>query len=299
MTKIQKRVHAVFNDAFGRTPLKQRLDDILGEVLELTRYTDDKNLDEELGDALASLIALSDERGHKFEKLVENTLAKIERRKEQYRSLGRKVKVAILGGAFDPVHNGHIQVAKFVLDTSTTFDEVWLMPAYNHMNGKKMVSAAHRIKMCELAAKVDGRIKVFDYEIRNKLSGQTYQTVKLLQEEDFAKDKFDFSLIIGQDNANSFDKWVDYDHLEKLIRFVVIPRKGVLPNPKVNWYLKPPHIYLQNDEQNSLTEVSSTKVKEWLKLYGRNGYSRVDDFNMKKEVFDYIHSNEVYELGGV
>jgi cytidyltransferase-like protein len=169
MLEIQKQVREVFNDAFGRTPLKQRLDDILGEAIELSRYTDDKNLNEEAGDALASLIALCDERGLNFEDMVQNTLNKIVKRKQQYKSLGRKVKVAILGGAFDPIHNGHIQVAKFVLNTSTTFDEVWLMPAYNHMSGKNMLPAKHRIKMCELAAKADGRIKVFDYEIKKRL----------------------------------------------------------------------------------------------------------------------------------
>jgi nicotinate-nucleotide adenylyltransferase len=270
LEKIQKRVSKVFNEAFGRTPLKQRLDDILGEVIELTRYSDDKNLNEETGDALASLIALCDERGLDFTDLVEATLSKIERRKVQYNTLGRKVKVAILGGAFDPIHPGHILVAKFVLNTSKEFDEVWLMPAYEHMHGKNMAPANHRLAMCELAAKSDGRIKVFDYEIRNKLSGETYQTIKLLQEEKLYKDKYHFSLIIGQDNANTFDKWVNYIHLEKLIRFVVVPRKGVAPDPKVNWYFKPPHIYLPNDEKHTLNDKSSTEIRKMLSSYKRS-----------------------------
>ena len=261
-SKIQSKVSKIFDEAFGRTPLKQRLDDILGKAIELSRYTDDKNLDEEAGDALSSLIALCSERDLNFEDLVQATLDKIVKRKKQYKSLGRKVKVAILGGAYDPCHQGHIKLAKFVLNTSTVFDEVWLLPAYEHMYGKKMAPAKHRLEMCRLAASGDGRIKVFDYEIKNKLSGETYQTVKLLQEEKFAKDKYDFSLIIGQDNANSFHKWANYEHLEKLIRFVVTPRIGVTADPKVNWYLKPPHIYLQNEAANSLEELSSTIVRK-------------------------------------
>jgi nicotinate-nucleotide adenylyltransferase len=293
---IQDKVSKVFTDAFGRTPLVQRISDIFGEAIELSRYTDDKNLDEEAGDLLASVIALCAERGRDYRELIQNTLDKIERRKSQYRSLGRKTKVAILGGAFNPVTKGHIDLCKFVLDTSQVFDEVWLMPCYGHMYGKELVPAKHRLEMCKVAAKEDGRIKVFDYEIKNKLKGETYQTVKLLQEEIFAKDHYDFSWIIGQDNANTFNKWVNYELLEKLIRFVVVPRDGIKPDPKVKWYYREPHIYL-TDEHN-IGEVSSTRVRELLTLH----YNTADFGDARRDlkhyladsVFDYIDKHNLY-----
>jgi len=79
------------------------------------------NLKEEAGDLLASVIQLHTENGWSIE---EKTLEKIQRRKQQYRTLGRKTKVAIYGGAFDPITKGHIQVAQFILNTSKEFDEV-------------------------------------------------------------------------------------------------------------------------------------------------------------------------------
>ncbi len=238
--------------------------------------------------------------------MVQNTLNKIERRKKQYRSLGRKTKVAILGGAFDPITNGHINLCKFVLDTSRTFDEVWIMPCYGHMYGKNMMSPEHRVAMCELAAKVDRRIKVFPYEIDKKLKGETYQTVKLLQEEDFAKDNFDFSWIIGQDNANTFDKWVNYELLEKMIRFVVVPRSGVKPDSKVKWYYKEPHIYLT--DEHAIGEVSSTMVRTLLLPNGElrtdyatsvwlTGKDNVKDAIVSligEDVYNYIKKHDLY-----
>lgn len=227
MNKLQHEVKETFEGNFGRTPLKQRLEDILSEAIELSRCVDIKKIREELGDLLASSIMLAEEGEWKFEDLVRDTLKKIERRKEQYKALGRKTQVALLGGAFNPITVGHIQVAQFVLNTSKKFDEVWITPAYGHMYGKEMASPEDRIAMCKLAAEVDARIKVFDFEIANQLKGETYQTVKLLKEELAYKDKYDFSWIIGLDNANTFDKWVNYEHLENLSDLLLFREKAI------------------------------------------------------------------------
>jgi hypothetical protein len=61
MKTIQQQVKQVYESVFGRTPLKQRLDDIFNEALELKRFSDMKNLREETGDVLSSLIQLVNE----------------------------------------------------------------------------------------------------------------------------------------------------------------------------------------------------------------------------------------------
>jgi nicotinate-nucleotide adenylyltransferase len=288
MKDVSNKINEVFLNAFGRTPLKQRLDDVLGEALELARYTDIKNMKEEVGDLLCSAIQLCNENDWTPEECINATLLKIKNREKQYKSLGRKIKVAILGGAFDPVTNGHIQVAQFVLNTSKIFDEVWLLPCYSHMYGKKMISSDDRLNMCKLAVECDKRIKVCDYEIKNKFAGQTYHFVKQLLEEDFAKNQYDFSLIIGLDNANTFEKWVEYELLEKMIRFVVVPRKGISFDPKISWYLKSPHIYLC--EESPIMEISSSEVRKAL----------IEDDNtllqnaLDIKVLEYIRNNRFY-----
>ena len=257
----------------------------MGECLELNRFTDLKNLKEECGDLLCSTIQLANECEWDISELINATCNKIKKKQFQYKSLGRKIKVCILGGAFNPIHNGHINASKFILNTSKTFDEVWLMPCYNHSDGKRMETPHHRLEMCKLAVQKDGRIKVSDYEIKNKLKGETYHLAKRILEEDWAKNKYDLSIAIGQDNANSFEDWVNYRHLEKMIRFVVLTRKGVeIPSGSV-WYLNPPHIYL-NDE-NDLTNISSTKVRELFNLGKENELK----FFLDEKVFNYIGSS--------
>lgn len=287
MKDIQNKINKVFAENFGYTPLNERLKDIQNEFFELMKWQDVKNLKEEAGDLLASLIQLHNENDWDIEENVNNTLNKINNRSIQYKTLGRKTKVAILGGAFNPITIGHIQLAQFVLNTSGQFDEVWLMPAYNHMYGKDMVSAEHRLKMCELASQIDGRIKVFDYEIKNQLAGETYNLFKRLKLEDELNNNYNFSLIIGLDNANSFDKWVNYEELERMVRFVVVPRKGYTRDENVDWYLQPPHIYLNGE--TDIIEISSTEI--------RNMFNESND-NVKKfldeNVYNYIVENGLY-----
>lgn len=288
MNEIQKKVNDVFTDNFGYTPLKERLNDIDREAYELRRSTDILNTKEEAGDLLASLIQLHTESGWDIEENVQKTLDKIQSRHLQYKSLGRKTKVAILGGAFNPITKGHIQLAQFVLNTSGEFDEVWLMPANSHMYNKQMESTEDRLAMCEYAAEVDGRIKVFDYEIRNNLAGETYNFFKRLKTEDDLMERFNFSMIIGIDNANTFDKWVNYRELEQLARFVIVPRKGVDRNPDVTWYLKEPHIFLSGD--TNIMEVSSTMVREGVRTVSDD---TVNEW-LHPKVLKHIVDNNLY-----
>jgi nicotinate-nucleotide adenylyltransferase len=293
--EIQQKVSETFKSSFGNTPLQMRLNDIMGEALELCRYTNMGNLREEFGDLLATVIAGISENQWDMADLLEENREKILRRSAQYHSLGRKIKVAILGGAFDPITQGHIALAKFVLDTSRTFDEVWLMPCYQHMYNKKMVSTDHRLNMCKEACTQDGRIKVCDFEIKNELRGETYNLVNRLLDTDFAKHEYDFSMIIGQDNANSFHRWINYEHLERLIRFVVVPRKGISPDPGVDWYSKPPHIYLHGE--TTIPEISSTEIRKELDVFWRDGtVTETVGKQLHPKVLEYIKNYGLYTM---
>ena len=284
---LQKKIDEKFKDNFGYTPLNERLKDIQNEFFELMKWQDVQNLKEETGDLLSSLIELCSESGWNYEELILNTLNKIDKRADQYKTLGRKTRVAILGLAANPPHNGHIQLAQFVLNASGEFDEVWLMPNYASIMNKEMVGPEHRLRMCEIAAKVDNRIKVFDYEISNKLKGETYYFFKKLKEETELNEKYQFAMIIGLDNANSFDKWVNFQELERLARFIVVPRPGVVRDTNVDWYLQKPHIFL--NRENSIMEVSSTLVRIALTNKSTEVLNYID-----KNVYNYIIENKLY-----
>jgi len=162
--------------------------------------------------------------------------------------------VAIFGGAFDPPTLGHIEVARLVLGQ---IDEVWLMPCYRHSYDKEMASPEDRLTMCRIAAHYD-KIKVSDYEIKLRHAAGTYHLMKTML-EDPAFDNCRFSYIIGQDNANSFDKWLNFEKLKQLLPFIVVPRHGVKPDFSKPWFLKPPHIFLDGEAP---LEISSSFIRQ-------------------------------------
>ena len=287
-----KQVGTTFESVFGPTPLTQRLADIHGEALELSRFTTMRNIREEAGDLLCSLFALIHEADFDVEALIKENTDKIMHRKDQYKTLGRKIRVAVLGGAFNPPHIDHLKLAQFVLDASQYFDECWLMPCFSHLYGKKLVSNEHRLEMCKLLAATDGRIKVSDFEIANKLTGESYQVAKMLQAEDFAKNKYEFAFIIGMDNANTAPaKWVNWSQLERLIPFVVVPREGEPRDPKVRWYMQPPHVFLE-PEKGIISNVSSTNIRYNLEV--TDPISRFRPTGVTEEVYNYIVKHNLY-----
>jgi nicotinate-nucleotide adenylyltransferase len=283
-----------YYSVFGRTPLKERLKDIHKQAEELSRAPDIDKMREKASNLFGSLMQFCNETHMDPEELIQENLTLIQRRELQYSTLGRRKKVAILGGAFDPITIGHTKVLEFVLNCSGIFDEAWVMPCHAHMHGKKMTSTEHRLEMCKIATKENDRLHVFDFEIKHKLQGETYKVIKALLDYD---EQYEFSFIIGQDNANNFDKWVNYDLLERMIRFVVVPRKGEARDDSVDWYLKTPHIYMSPD--NSIPEISSTQIRAALKEYQKNFFKKKNTRNfivqnMHPKVLDYIKQNNLY-----
>ena len=77
------------------------------------------------------------------------------------------MKIGILGGSFDPIHNGHLNMAKSALK-EFELDKVWIMPAAHSPNKEEanMTSGQMRLEMCELAVKELSDIEVSDFEFQ-------------------------------------------------------------------------------------------------------------------------------------
>ena len=286
LSDLRAKIAEQFQAAFGRTPLAERVEDIVAQATTLGRFTDLDHLRDEAGDLLAAVLQLCNENGWEPAELVAATLTKIASRRDIYARLGRKLRVVLLGGAFDPVHNGHLQVAQEVLRLGG-IDEVWLMPCFDHLSGKAMASPDHRLAMCRLATDGVRGVGVYDYEIRHEFRGETYHLIKNLLAEDVARTRCDFRFIIGQDNADTLSSWTNAEALERMIPFLVVPRPGSEPPPPSAWYLRPPHHFL--DEAVQLHAISSTEVRNRI----RSGDTSVGEI-VPPEVLEYIRRHDLY-----
>jgi nicotinate-nucleotide adenylyltransferase len=198
-----------------------------------------------------------------------------------------KIQVGVLGGAFDPITNGHIDLAKFVLEKEVV-EQVWLMPCFQHCFGKKMTSDSHRLAMCKIATASYSKIGVSDLEIEYRLKGDTYSLIKKMKSNAITNKIYDFTIIIGQDNANRFKEWYKYEELMEMIRFIVVPRKGVAPEK--DWYMKKPHIFL--NEPTNISDVSSTIVRNEL-AFAKHPTESLR-LNVPSGVLKYIFKHKLY-----
>lgn len=112
-------------------------------------------------------------------------------------------KIGILGGTFDPIHNGHIELAKTALK-ELSLDRIIFIPAYipPHKTGRRISKEQDRIRMTELAIEDIEEFSVSDIEV--VLQGKSY-TARTLTE--LKKEYEQLVFIMGADSFMALDSW--------------------------------------------------------------------------------------------
>lgn len=120
-------------------------------------------------------------------------------------------KIGIMGGTFDPIHNGHLMLGKQAYN-EYGLDEVWYMPSGHppHKKYHHVTEPALRLAMTELAMKGQGGFVCSDFEIRRNGNTYTAQTLKLLRE---AYPEHAFYFIIGADSLYEIESWYEPDQV--------------------------------------------------------------------------------------
>lgn len=134
------------------------------------------------------------------------------------------MRVGILGGSFDPIHNAHLIIAQLARET-LGLDEVRLMVAAQqpHKPAGHAATAEQRAEMVELAiAGVPGLVADWR-ELRR--SGPSY-TVDTLRELRAESPEHEFTLLLGADSASRFEAWREPEAIRSLARVVVFRRGG-------------------------------------------------------------------------
>ncbi|MEG0499880.1 MAG: nicotinate (nicotinamide) nucleotide adenylyltransferase [Rikenellaceae bacterium] len=135
-------------------------------------------------------------------------------------------KVILYFGSFNPIHNGHLSIAAYVLDRALC-DEVWfIVSPQNPLKGQvDMLPESERFEMAQLAAaEWSSAIKVLDVEFTMSRPSYTIRTI--LRLEELYPDK-NFSLLMGEDNILFFDRWRKWEEIVKHCPVLIYPRGAV------------------------------------------------------------------------
>jgi len=132
------------------------------------------------------------------------------------------MKIAIVGGAFNPPHIGHVILAQEVLEL-LKLDKAFFIPTnISPHKENNSIKADQRLELIKLAISGNKNFEALDVEIKRGGISFTIDTVKELK-SNYPDD--DFYLIIGSDIANSFSKWKDYQLLKQEVKVVVVNRE--------------------------------------------------------------------------
>lgn len=139
------------------------------------------------------------------------------------------MRIAIVGGSFDPIHDGHIQMANQSLQ-GLGVDEVWFMPTSSTpLKDHNLTLDQERLAMIDLVVKKNQKFKVCTLELERAGKSYTYDTLKKLIE---TYPEHEFYWIIGNDQLMQFDKWHNPNELVKMAHFVCFDRDGKLSDSK-------------------------------------------------------------------
>ena len=171
------------------------------------------------------------------------------------------MNIGLFGGSFNPIHNGHVWLAKALL-CETGLDEVWFMvsPQNPLKQNRQLLDDNQRFRLVQLALKDEPRLRPCDYEFHLPKPSYTWNTLQALK-KDFPMHRF--TLLIGGDNWQLFDKWYRYEDLLREYPIVVYPRQDANPDdmqtasPNVTFVKVP------------LINISSTMIRERLRQ-GKN-----------------------------
>ena len=135
-----------------------------------------------------------------------------------------KKKIGIYGGSFNPIHYGHIGVARWV-KANTDLDEVWLMVSPNNplKDSKILAPEQERFEAVKEAIKDIPGLVASNFEFSLPRPSYTVDTLKALQKE---YPTYEFSLIIGEDSLETLPKWKDYEYIVENFVIYVYPRHG-------------------------------------------------------------------------
>jgi nicotinate-nucleotide adenylyltransferase len=190
------------------------------------------------------------------------------------------IRVGILGGTFDPIHNGHLEAAH-AARRELKLDRIMLLPARTppHRSLEPRASVYHRFAMAALAATTQPATEVSDLELHRDGPSYTSTTLEQLHTEGYQPSQLFF--ILGADAFGEIATWHDYPRLLDLSNFVVVARPGI----STSHVTSGPRIFFVGAET---PDVSSTEIRR------RVGAGETIDGLVPSIVADHIRRHRLY-----
>lgn len=132
-------------------------------------------------------------------------------------------KIGILGGTFDPIHNGHLKIATIVQQKFNLEKIIFIPTKTPPHRPKPLASEQNRLKMLEIAITNNKSWEISNVEL--KRAGTSY-TIDTLKELSILMPNYEWYFILGADAMDIFPTWKQPEEVLKLTNLVVVSRPG-------------------------------------------------------------------------
>ena len=191
-------------------------------------------------------------------------------------------KIGLFFGSFNPVHKGHINIAKYVLSEQKLNKVLFILSPLNPFKIESkniLLEVNHRYEILKLATKKYKNMIPSDIEFGMKKPNYTFDTIAKLEN---IYPKKNFYLIMGSDNFKFFKKWKNYEKILTKYKLLIYPRYGEEKNPFSIKYNSVTFL------EGGFFDISSDKIRRKIK----SGDSL--EKYISKNTISYIKNNNLY-----
>lgn len=189
----------------------------------------------------------------------------------------KKQRIGILGGTFNPIHNGHLIVANQAYD-QLKLDKVLFLPDYipPHIDKKEAIEANKRVEMIKKSIQGYEQFDIELLEIERKGKSYTFETMRTLIKNN---PEIEYYFIIGGDMVDYLPKWYKIGDLMTMVNFVGVNRLGASGQSSLDviWIDCP------------LIEISSSLIRDYIHE------NKSIEFLVSKKVNKFIKEHHLYE----
>lgn len=198
--------------------------------------------------------------------------------------------IGLFGGTFDPIHSGHLHIARSFADELRLSSVIFLPAGDPYHKTAPRTPAAHRLAMVEIAAQADPRFAVSDCDIVRQGATYTHDTVQIFHQHFPAAEIW---LLIGMDSLLQLHTWHRWQNLVRQCRIAAAPRPGTslaqAPAPLQAWLAEALPQGRLHILQAAPLPASSTQIRQQLAASGTSP-------DLPPTVLAYIRQHHLYHI---
>jgi len=204
----------------------------------------------------------------------------------------------VLGGMFDPVHDGHIEAARFAI-RSLNLDCIHLVPCHIPNHRAAAASAANdRLAMLQLAVAAEAGMIIDPIEVQRERVSYTVETLTAMGG---GMDDNSLVFVLGMDAFNSLPQWHDWQQLFELCHLLVLARDGMVVSPDTAAAVMLESRRVETNAEMFKVQTGKIRIAEDFKYdlsstRVRAAIQRQEDLStlLNKNVIEYINQHKLY-----